>query len=312
MVLPETLTPDTSVANTVTYSFGTGATVDPATTLEISGATASGGTATTAVLAPLPGETLATYVGAATVPAGPGGVPPAVPATGLYAQMEAVGITGVTLTPTGNVLTITGATATSGSVIQDAAASTGASGTLTFDSSGNLISPAADISGITFSGLADGAAPINMTWNLFGANGTSNISQNSAESSQSAQNQNGYAAGEYQTFSIGSDGTITASYSNGQNQAIGQLAVATVNNQQGLSSVGSDDYQTSTASGGASMGVAGTGGRGAIEGGETEASNVNISQEFSDLIVAQRAFEANSKAVTTFDTVTQETINMIH
>ena len=85
-----------------------------------------------------------------------------------------------------------------------------------------------------------------------------------------------------------------------------------MNNQQGLSSVGSDDYQATSTSCGASMGVAGTGGRGAIEGGDTEASNVNISQEFSDLIVAQRAFEANSKAVTTFDTVTQETINMIH
>ena len=318
IVLPETLTPNTSVANTVTYSFGAGATVDPGTNLEISGPTAAGGTATTAVLAPTPGETLATYVGAATVPAVPGPpAVPAVPATGLYAQLEAAGILdagpgSVSLTATGNVLTITGATATSGSVIQDAAASAGASGTLTFDSSGNLISPAADISGITFSGLADGADPMDMTWNLFGANGTSNLSQNSAASSQSAQSQNGYAAGEYQTFSIGSDGTLTASYSNGQNQAIGQLAVATVNNQQGLSSVGSDDYQATSTSGGASMGVAGTGGRGAIEGGDTEASNVNISQEFSDLIVAQRAFEANSKAVTTFDTVTQETINMIH
>jgi flagellar hook protein FlgE len=318
IVLPETLTPNTSVPGTVTYSFGIGATVDPGTNLEISGPTAGGGTATTAVLAPAPGETLATYVGALTVPAVPGPPAiPAVPATGIYAQLEAAGILdagpgSVSLTATGNVLTITGATATSGSVIQDAAASAGASGTLTFDSSGNLISPAADISGITFSGLADGAAPMDMTWNLFGTDGASNLSQNSAASSQSAQDQNGYAAGEYQTFSIGSDGTLTASYSNGQNQAIGQLAVATVNNQQGLSSVGSDDYQATSTSGGASMGVAGTGGRGAIEGGDTEASNVNISQEFSDLIVAQRAFEANSKAVTTFDTVTQETINMIH
>jgi flagellar hook protein FlgE len=312
ITLPETLTPNTSVANAVSYSFGTGATVDPGTNLEISGPAAGGGTATTSVLAPALGESLASYVGALAVPAGAGGNPPAVPASGLYAQLAAAGITGVTLTSAGNVLTITGATATSGSVIQDAAASAGAGGTLTFDSNGNLISPAADVSGITFGGLADGAAPINLTWNLFGSNGTSSLSQNSAASSQSAQDQNGYAAGEYQTFSIGSDGTLTASYSNGQNQAIGQLAVATVNNQQGLSSLGSDGYQATSASGGASMGVAGTGGRGAIEGGDTEASNVNISQEFSDLIVAQRAFEANSKAVTTFDTVTQETINMIH
>jgi flagellar hook protein FlgE len=60
------------------------------------------------------------------------------------------------------------------------------------------------------------------------------------------------------------------------------------------------------------VGVAGAGGRGTLEGSSLEASNVNISAEFSDLIVAQRAFEANAKSVTTVDTVTQETINMIH
>jgi flagellar hook protein FlgE len=76
--------------------------------------------------------------------------------------------------------------------------------------------------------------------------------------------------------------------------------------------VGSTQYRTTTASGAATVGVAGTGGLGTLEGSSLEASNVNISAEFSDLIIAQRAFEANSKAVTTFDTVTQETINMIH
>ncbi|MGA2539126.1 MAG: flagellar hook capping FlgD N-terminal domain-containing protein [Terracidiphilus sp.] len=70
--------------------------------------------------------------------------------------------------------------------------------------------------------------------------------------------------------------------------------------------------ETTSASGSASVGQAGNGGRGTINGSSLEASNVNISAEFSDLIVAQRAFEANSKAVTTFDSVTEETINMIH
>jgi flagellar hook protein FlgE len=93
---------------------------------------------------------------------------------------------------------------------------------------------------------------------------------------------------------------------------VGQLAIATVSNEQGLVNLGSSEYQTTTASGDAAVGVAGSGGRGTIDGSSLEASNVNISAEFSDLIVAQRAFEANSKAVTTFDTVTQETINMIH
>jgi flagellar hook protein FlgE len=131
-------------------------------------------------------------------------------------------------------------------------------------------------------------------------------------SGQTAQNADGYAAGNYQDFTIGSDGTITAKYSNGQNQTVGQIGLAKVSNLQGLADVGSTQYRTTTASGPATVGVAGTGGLGTLEGSSLEAANVNISQEFSDLIIAQRAFEANSKAVTTFDTVTQETINMIH
>jgi flagellar hook protein FlgE len=76
--------------------------------------------------------------------------------------------------------------------------------------------------------------------------------------------------------------------------------------------LGSTEYQTTNASGTATVGIAGTSGRGALEGSSLEASNVNISTEFSDLIVAQRAFEANAKSVTTFDTVTQDAINMVH
>jgi len=75
---------------------------------------------------------------------------------------------------------------------------------------------------------------------------------------------------------------------------------------------GSGDYATTTASGAASIGVSGTDGLGTIKDSALEMSNVNISAEFSNLIIAQRAFEANSKAITTFDTITQETINMIH
>ena len=116
----------------------------------------------------------------------------------------------------------------------------------------------------------------------------------------------------YYWSGYGSDGTITAAYSNGQNQTVGQIGLATVTNLQGMSAVGSNEYQTTTASGLASVGVAGSGGRGRLEGSSLEASNVNISAEFSNLIVAQRAFEANAKSVTTFDTITQETINMIH
>jgi flagellar hook protein FlgE len=191
-------------------------------------------------------------------------------------------------------------------------ASASASGALTFDSNGNLVSPATNVTGITFTGLSDGASPMNMTWNVLGASGAPTISQVDSTSAVAATTQNGYASGNYQSFAIGSDGTVTATYSNGQTQIVGQLALANVANLQGLQDLGNNEYATTLASGTASIGVSGTNGLGTLEGGATEESNVNISTEFSDLIIAQRAFEANAKAVTTFDTLTQETINMIH
>ena len=209
-------------------------------------------------------------------------------------------------------MTITGTNiSTSGKVIQDPVG-TNTAGTLTFNSSGNLVNPAGDVSGINFAGLSDGAAAMNLTWDVLGSSGTSSISQTAAANSTSSTTQNGYTSGEYQSFTIGSDGTVAAQYSNGQNLTVGQLAIATVSSQQGLADVGATEYQTTSASGQASVGVAGAGGRGTLEGSSLEASNVNISAEFSDLIVAQRGFEANAKSVTTFDTITQETINMIH
>jgi flagellar hook protein FlgE len=184
---------------------------------------------------------------------------------------------------------------------------------LNFDASGNLVSPAADVSGISFAGLSDGANTLNMTWNILGTNGTPTISQVDATSNgASATVQNGYASGTYQSFTVGADGTVTATYSNGEKQNVGQLALANVANLQGLQALGNSEYATTLASGTAAIGTSGTGGLGTVTDGALEMSNVNISSEFSDLIIAQRAFEASSKAVTTFDTITQETINMIH
>ena len=205
--------------------------------------------------------------------------------------------------------------------------STPVTGTLTFNSSGNLVSvkqgagpttPVGTGPGqasqipLAFTGLADGAANLNMNWNLLGAGGTPTVSQVAAASAVSATTQNGYASGEYQSFSIAGNGTVTATYSNGQQQSVGQLALANVSNLQGLQLLGNGDYATTLSSGTASIGASGTNGLGSLQDGALEESNVNISAEFSELIIAQRAFEASSKAVTTFDTVTQDTINLIH
>ena len=173
---------------------------------------------------------------------------------------------------------------------------------------------AGDVSSIpvAFTGLADQASNLNMNWNLLGTAGTPTISQVAAQSAVSASNQNGFASGQYQSFTIGSDGTVTVSYSSGPPLNVGQIALGTVANLQGLQDVGNGDYATTLSSGNAVIGTSGTSGLGTLQNGALENSNVNISEEFSDLIIAQRAFEANSKTVTTFDTITQETIQMIH
>ena len=182
--LPEALTPDTSVAGQVSYTFGSGETVDPLTSLTITGTTLSGGTATIDVPALNAGEQL-----------GSAGPPPSGYVGALDAAISAAGITGVNVSTDNGVLTISGATATSGSVIADAVP-TNATGTLQFNASGDLIRPPGNIGGITFSGLSDGAAPLNLTWDVYATNGESNITQSQAASAQTAQSQNGYVSGD--------------------------------------------------------------------------------------------------------------------
>jgi flagellar hook protein FlgE len=185
-------------------------------------------------------------------------------------------------------------------------------GTLTFSADGALLTPAANVAGIKFTGMADGASDMNFTWDLYNSNGAPQIGQTVGTSTVTASTQNGFASGSYSGFSVDASGVISASFSNGQTQNVGEIAIASVTNSEGLELAGGNNYQTTAASGAASVGAPGAGGRGEIEDDTLEQSNVDISTEFANLIVAQRAFEANSKTVTTFDTVTQETINMIH
>jgi flagellar hook protein FlgE len=184
-------------------------------------------------------------------------------------------------------------------------------GTLTFDTSGNLVSPSGSVNNITFPGLTDGASDLSFNWNLNNSSGKPTISQLAAASSNTANSQDGFTSGVYQSFVVDSSGVITAQFSNGRTSTIGQLAVATVANTAGLTASGGNNFMTTAASGLATVGVAGAGGRGTLDDGALEQSNVNISTEFSNLIVAQRAFEANSKTVTTFDTISGDVLSMV-
>jgi flagellar hook protein FlgE len=171
------------------------------------------------------------------------------------------------------------------------------------------VSPIA--SPITFPGLTDGASDISLNWNPNNSNGAPTISQLASASTNTGSNQDGFASGVYKSFVVDSSGVITAQFSNNRTMTVGQIAVATVANTAGLTATGGNNFTTTAASGQATIGVAGEGGRGTLDDGALEQSNVNISTEFSNLIVAQRAFEANSKTVTTFDTISQDVMAMV-
>lgn len=194
---------------------------------------------------------------------------------------------------------ITGGTGTSTTV---------ASGALSFDTNGSLTSTT-PIS-LNISGLADGASPLAINWSLASASGTGLITQVSGASSTSSTTQNGYASGSLTSFSINSDGTIVGAFTNGT-KVLGQIALANFANMQGLTKQGDNNYAANISSGSAVIGSPGTSSLGTLTGSALELSNVDMSQEFSNLIIAERGFQANAKSVTTFDQIAQDTINLI-
>jgi flagellar hook protein FlgE len=186
-----------------------------------------------------------------------------------------------------------------------------ASGTLAFNSSGQLTSPTGSVTGINITGLSDGAAAMNLTWNVADASGNPTITQQNATSATATTNQNGYGVGSLTGYSVLPDGTVQGQFSNKETLALGQVAVASFANTQGLQQTGSNDYQATFASGAAVVGQAGAAGNGSITGGSVETSNVSLSEEFSKMIVAQQGYEANAKALTTMNQISQATIQMM-
>jgi flagellar hook protein FlgE len=180
------------------------------------------------------------------------------------------------------------------------------SGTLTFANDGSLTSSTG--TGISISRAGTGAAdPMTINLNF------SSMTQLSGQSSnQVVSTQDGFAAGTLNTFSVGSNGTITGAYSNGQTRVLGQVALATFNNPLGLSDTGNDLYAAAPASGEAQLGAPGTLGAGTLQGSALEQSNVDLSTEFTNMIVASTGFSASSKVITTSDQLIQELLNSTH
>jgi flagellar hook protein FlgE len=136
------------------------------------------------------------------------------------------------------------------------------------------------------------------------------VTQYGASASVLARTQSGNAAGSLESFSMGRDGTLVGTYSNGQTRPIGLVAMAAFANPQGLEKIGSSQFRVSANSGAAEIGQAGTGGRGILLQGVLEMSNVDLAGEFTSLIVAQRGFQANSRVITTSDEMLQEVVNL--
>ncbi|MHA6669644.1 flagellar hook protein FlgE [Homoserinimonas sp. A447] len=126
----------------------------------------------------------------------------------------------------------------------------------------------------------------------------------------SVTSQNGRDAGTLDSFTLAKDGTLVGSFSNGTSEAIGRVVLASFVNPGGLEKAGSSSYRATFNSGNAAIGAPGSDGLGSLTSGALEMSNVDLSQEFTNLIVAQRGFQANARIITTSDEVLQELTNL--
>lgn len=173
---------------------------------------------------------------------------------------------------------------------------------MTFNAAGTLTSaPSASLTVNQPGGAGSPAAPLNITVNYagstqFGGAFSPNFTQN------------GYTTGNYASMSIGADGSIVASYTNGQTQSVGSLALANFNNLQGLQSVGGNAWIETSASGQPILGRPGSNGLAAIKGQSVEQSNVDMSQELVKMIIAQRTYQANAQTIKTQDQIMQTLI----
>lgn len=178
----------------------------------------------------------------------------------------------------------------------------GASGSLFFDPQGKLVDNATTGGPISFQ--PSGAERLVVTPDF------SAITQFAAEDTAVASNCDGFEAGSLEAFSVDGTGTIIGQYSNGMNEIIAKLAVATFSNTAGLTRGGDTVFMESNNSGVADVGVSGVGGKGSISPGTLEMSNVDLADQFTEMITTQRGFQASSKIISTADQILQDLVNL--
>ncbi len=174
-------------------------------------------------------------------------------------------------------------------------------GTLTFAATGALTS---STGGPITINPTTGADPMSITPTFTG------LTQYAGECTATTSGRDGYVMGSLESFTIDATGTVTGVFSNGETMILAQVAMASFANPAGLINKGGGMYADSNNSGVRQLGQAGTGGRGQIAPGALEMSNVDLSQEFTNMIVTQRGFQANSRIITTSDEMLQELVNL--
>lgn len=188
----------------------------------------------------------------------------------------------------------------------------GASGSLTFNTDGSLQTETPGASTWSFVGAAAGQT-IDFDFGTSiteGGTGFGGTTQLAGASTVLMTRQDGFSGGTVQGIRVEADGTVTGVFGNGQDRALGRVAVAAFGSNEGLARAGHNLWAETQASGEVLIGEAGTGGRGSIVSGALESSNVDLGSEFVDMISFQRGFSANSKIITTADEMYQELVNL--
>ena len=200
------------------------------------------------------------------------------------------------------------ATDLAGGLPTDPPASIG-SGALTFDSSGALTGLAANPT-LSLTGLASQAADLTVTFGILDNSGVARFTGYGSTSSVSKTSQDGRASSALSDISIDSSGVINGIFDNGQTEPLAQLALGNFPNNEGLLKYKGSTFVAFGNSGEPSIGTPNTGGRGSISASSVEKSNVDIATQFTNLIMAERGYQANSKIITTTDQLYQDTINL--
>jgi flagellar hook protein FlgE len=186
--------------------------------------------------------------------------------------------------------------------------------TVTFTKAGNTWNMAATDKGTTSNGsvtYTDGQPTAGGNFTVNGITiDVSKVSGYATMSSLTVSGQNGAAVGKLESYTLGNDGSLIGSFSNGIKEVLAKIALAKFTNPAGLEKSGGSSYVATGNSGGVQLGAAGDPGMGTLTGGTLEMSNVDLSQEFTNLIVAQRGFQANARIITTSDEVLQELGNL--